>query len=474
MEGVEKLVVGGTYTYRQLCENFGEERKEGNSRSSQFKRWKQFFRWSKPHAQKYKIEEIYFEIRPVEDKRKDNGGNSTSKYSEIDDLIMDFLSESDEIVTTVARLGEQIGIFTGQYIKHRNDIKEFCNNNGYGQDFVSEYLDSIKSCVHRAIENSINRLAKAGFISSDHYCVLILKDNSTKKISHDTIKAYENEIENATGIKKHQLKNQIKQREFNQKVHSLIEETLGLAVKFYYREYHLRKLPVEYTTKTSRDVWRLTRKFILTIGCRMVNYICKLANQKYIEDPVSQTLYLVSEDLDSDNISDMFKAVVDLSNYFFAHMNSTAWNAYWENNELDDNGKDLVFISTLLWEKMPRYQKSISINNERGEAPEVYGRKQFVEELGLEDVQEIERILPDIDWERTWFDEEYTIRYANAFGEYYRVLDLFFYANEKYADEYAVYVARLAAEDRLNEQIHFFDFVHQLDESDTRYKMLHE
>ena len=476
MNGIEHLVIGKIYTYPQLCEMFGELQKSGNSRKSQIKRWECFFRWTNPTTQQYKIEEIYLEPKIVEDKRKNNGGNNTSKFSEIDDLIMDLLCETNEIISTIPRIGEQIGIFTEQYMKHRADIQGFCKNNGYSEDFVFEYLSNVKSCVHRAIESSIERLTKDGFISTNYYCVLILKDDSTKIISIDDIQYYEKLIEDSIGIKRFQHKNQVQQHQFNQKVHALIEEATGLAVKFYYREYCLKKTIVAYPPKTNGDMWRLTRKFIFTVDCKMINYIYKLANHIYIDDPISQTSYLVSEDYDSDSISSMLKDVVTLSNYFFVYMNDAAWNAYWGEKALGPKDKDLTFMTELLLGTKSSYQENEKTAH-RGESISisvVYGRAQAIEELGLDDVKEIERILPDIDWERVYVDEEYKYRYANAIGQYYHELDMFYYSKEKYAEDYSLYVARLVAEGKLDEQMHLFDFVHLLDANDTRYKTLYQ
>ncbi len=58
MNGLENLVVGKEYKYKELCALFGEKVKNGGSQKAQLKEWDCFFRWSKPTSQKYKIEEI--------------------------------------------------------------------------------------------------------------------------------------------------------------------------------------------------------------------------------------------------------------------------------------------------------------------------------------------------------------------------------------------------------------------------------
>ena len=57
-------------------------------------------------------------------------------------------------------------------------------------------------------------------------------------------------------------------------------------------------------------------------------------------------------------------------------------------------------------------------------------------------------------------------------GKYYDQIDLFCYSNEKYKEEYSIYVARLYAHGKECEQMHLFDFAHMLDENDRRFECL--
>ena len=112
--GVEKLIVGKVYTYPQLCELFGEDRKSGNSKIAQLNEWECYFRWTKINAQQYRIEEVYDIPKERIDKRKKNSGKATGKFYEIDDLLMEFLEEEEKktVETTVPKLAVELGIMS--------------------------------------------------------------------------------------------------------------------------------------------------------------------------------------------------------------------------------------------------------------------------------------------------------------------------------------------------------------------------
>ena len=464
MKNIDKLVVGDTYSYRQLCELFEERQEAGNSRNAQFKRWKQYFRWTKPTTQQYRIEEIYLVPKPVDDKRKHNGGNHTGKFAELDCIIMETFNGTEEIKTTIARLAEEIGLLSEQYSQHRYDYTEFCKNNDLSIEFVSEYFYNIRSCVHRAIERSIERLQNEGFIHTENYYVLVLENNTKKTLSVDEIRYFETEIENITGINRCLIKNAQQYRDFTKKVNSLIEQLLGVSLKYYYKEYRLTKTSKNYVSKTDGDKCRLTRKFVFTIAYNMIKYIYRLANQEYIDNPVDGTTQLISEEYDSDETSKMIHDVFELSNCFFVYMNQNSWKAYIEEDELGDSDKELLLFSIVCFGLF-----GAEIKNKK--KPPSF-REEAVNELGIGYVNEIEKVLPDIDWDRVCIDEEYTERYAEAMGKYYDQIDLFCYSNEKYKEEYSIYVARLYAHGKECEQMHLFDFAHMLDENDRRFECL--
>lgn len=404
MVDVTKIRIGETYTYRQLCKLFNEKQEGGNSKKSQLKKWAQHFKWSNSTTQKYLIIEIYSEIQPFEDNRKNNGGNNTGKFTSIDDMIMLSFDEVEEIKTTLPRLAVLIGILSEQYNTHRFDYSEFCNNNGYSHEFVSEYFSNIESCVLRAIKRSINRLKNEGFIEADSYYVLVLENGSTEKLSIEAMKYFETEIERLTKTKKYTIRNSPQFSEFSRNVISLINQMLGISVRYYYREYSLRKTSFEYSIKTNRDYSRLTRSFLITICYNMIKKIYRMANRVYVDDPKSGITYLVSEDYTDSEITKMIRDVIDLSNYFFVYMYRPKWNDYWNENELKDNNRDNVFMATILFELLSQQleQKntkptSTSVN------PTTNGKELVAEEPGLDIVEEIEQIISDMEMDKNQF-----------------------------------------------------------------------
>jgi len=469
LKGLEKLVVGETYRYRQLCEIFGEDSKEGSSKPAQIKKWKAFFRWTNTSTQKYKIEEIYEEPIPIEDKRKKNKGNNKGKFSELDDIIISYLTKTNQIKTTIPKFAEQIGILSEEYNKYRVNYSKFSKNNGYSLDLVAKYFNAIYSCVCKAIERSIKRLKKKELINVDAYYVLVLKDNNSEKLPIDVIKELEERTEKILGLKKYSLQTSEQHDLFTNEMLSLIKETTGLSVSYYYKEYFLSKIYDDYTYEPKYDKRKLTRKFLITICYNMIKHIYKESKQIYIDDPITGNSYLSIENDDIDDINKKIKDVIELSNYFFADMNTYTWNDYW--NELSNKNNDIIFMITILFEAVQKQSTSTEKELYK-ETSEYFDREQMIDGLGLEDVEEIERILPDIDWERTWVDEEYTYRCAKAIEEYYNWVNKFTYSKDKFVDEYGLYVAHLIAHGKEDEQIHYYEFVHQLDEHDTRYLQL--
>lgn len=367
LNGIENLVVGEIYTYPQLCKMFGDKQRSGPSRVAQLKNWYSFFRWSNPTKQKYLIEEIYAEPIEIIDGRRFNGGNPTGKFYELDDLIVDALN-SETLQTTITGLAIRVGLLSENYKTHRRGFSKFAKVNGFTTEFVGEYMHNINSHVIRAFERSMERLVKSGHIAMESEYLLVLKDRTSRVISVEEIRDYEEQVKAATKINPFAC-TKTEKNSFYEKVCSLISEELGLSVSYYYKRYSLQRTAVEYEYKTKRDIEYLTRKFVYVIVLNMISFIYKMANQVYAENPIRQEVYLVSADYDDEEILEMIRDTVSLSHYYFVHMDKESWNAYWE--ELKSSDKEFVFLSLILMDRVldkePRVLKAVSVNDELAE-----------------------------------------------------------------------------------------------------------
>lgn len=79
----ENLIIGNTYTYKELCNVLSEKEKGGNSKILQIKEWNRYFSYyhpinpkTKKESKKFTITEIFDTPKPKQDSRKNNGGSN--------------------------------------------------------------------------------------------------------------------------------------------------------------------------------------------------------------------------------------------------------------------------------------------------------------------------------------------------------------------------------------------------------------
>ena len=68
------IEVGNTYSYKDLCAAFEEQRKSSNGKKYQLRNWRRYFDWENPTKQKYLITEIFDFPEDRVDGRSGNGG----------------------------------------------------------------------------------------------------------------------------------------------------------------------------------------------------------------------------------------------------------------------------------------------------------------------------------------------------------------------------------------------------------------
>lgn len=458
MNGLDKLIIGKKYTYDELCVLFQEEKKSHHSKDSQKKRWSCYFRWSNPSTQKYLIEEIYDVPLEMIDGRRNNGGNSTSKFLKLDDILMDYFDENENISTTMPKLAVEIGLLSRAYELCRNDNKEYSENSGIPKYIIDAYLANIQGCVLHAIRTALERLKKEYQIDFRDFFVLVQNGKGKVELStadSQVIVSMENQVRNQLGITLFELSTGKKKVEFYELMRKKIFEKFGYDIAYYYRKYKIRKLDNVYNKKSNEDTHKLTRKFIITIGTEMFKSICSFNIPEYSQ-------------------SQLIKDVIDMTNHFFVYMNHESWDMYWNEDELDwkNENKAMRFWSQYCLIEANDYnekEKKKEADRLRREneylMSKIECRNEMIDSNGEEVVLEYEYILPELDWKKVFDNEEYADMAVDALNMYYDIKRLMKYVKDEPVEEYALYSARLTFAGRSDDIIPFYEFEKDIDEN---------
>lgn len=444
MKGIEKLELK-IYTYKELCALFGEEEKSGNSKKAQLKEWERYFKWTNITSQKYSVEEIYKKPLPKQDGRKSNGGNSTSKFIALDDVIMEYYSKHEETSGTLGRLSVDIGILTEQYDEYRNAQYGIIQR-GIPSYVVNNLFWNIQSCVIHAMRASLERLKKEGYLEVRSYMVLNLKTRQEEELSDsisNEIIIMENKTLNEMGIVRSDIiLNEKMRKDFNEKMRTKIHEKYGYDICYYYKKYRIKATGEKYQNKSKESIDKLTRKFIKTIGNSMLK-----VNIPKTED---SELY--------DN-TQLLRDTMELLNYFFVWMNSASWDKFWDDGELDidNNIKEALFWTQYCLQKeADEWRNKEKVIDKTYEKEQLLSREHAIEELG-EEVLLSEEIIPNLDWKKvldSTEDSEYLKLCEAILDTYFKYKELLlYYKNSKVAKEYPLYMAHGVAEGKREEQM---------------------
>lgn len=463
MKNIGKLEVEKEYTYKELCALFEEKEKTSHSKDAQKKEWARHFRWSNPKRTKYRIEEIYETPLPREDGRKRNGGNNTSKYLSLDDVIMDYLNEQNYVLCTLPQLAVKLGILSEQYDIHRKNIKEFSQKNNYSFDLVSAFFEKIRSVVLTDIKSSLDRLKKGKFIDCHSFIVLVLVDGKSVALSDEEtakVVGLENNVLKGMGASREEVyKSEEKFRKYNTQVKKRILEETGYDIRLYYKTYEIKNLLSNYHKKGDETIWRLTRKFIITICGGMLKFACVDAG-KNIDSNLPQ----------EDDSSDILHKIIELANYFFVHMEWNLWDEFWKDDALNWRNEEraMLFWSQYCLVKMAADIEKKRLNEQqKQQRHEKSKREVAIAELGEEAVLEFEYILVELDWERCFVDEDYTENCGKALEAYYDKKKLLYYAKDEHVEEFCLYFSRMTRKGKESEIIPFYEFVKQFKETDV-------
>ena len=480
MQNISKLVVQKDYTYKELCEILGEEAKNGNSMRSQLREWERHLVWNKPKKGIYRILGIRDIPLPAQDKRKNNGGNATSKYSYLEGKIMDALEEANTITATINRLTELINLLTPEYMRCLLNTREYCKENQFHEELVHEYLLWIRKYVCRNIETSLDRLENQGYISKKKYIVVSAPNSSIKLnylqyrtfLEHEasTLKSMGKTYDDLYDIKvSNKLTNEMKR---------FLRDKWNLTANFYYREYTIKKLSLHYQPIHQNREQELATKFVVMIAYKLMVYIH--SKERYITNTMTGEPLEIVDINDPITIDELRKEVIEISNKLFVHMDITTWQNFltiFPSNINRNKKAELFWFEYCLSLPNSKPKKltlspssdknttAIELNEDVDEETNPYihmstveCRNEAIQVLGKNEVEECEYILPNIDWKKICTDMDYLFHYVDALNAYWDMNSNFIYSKEDHIEEFCLYYARITEAGLEDQLVPFYIF----------------
>ena len=170
----ENLTVGLVVkNYKKMCEVIEEDIiiTGGSSKKAQLKDWERYFTYHK-EGQKFIIDEIYKEVKPVIDNRKGNSGksegsrsNNTVDYTQnIETLILNLLSQSKQgygkVFLPKNSLLKELNMVNGNYSFCKQRIPKLSKFLDIDRTTVEEWYDSVSGTLERNLETALKSLEK--------------------------------------------------------------------------------------------------------------------------------------------------------------------------------------------------------------------------------------------------------------------------------------------------------------------------
>lgn len=248
------LELGIYKNWKELCEAVGwNPNIRGNYKKARLKELDTICRWHKD-GNKIIIDEIFGELSRETNKRANNGGNSTkstkeddrrannkntghstSRYTMIDTLIYNQLSNIERIFTK-----SQLIKNAGLYIS-KDTIINSCNVES--EYSIDDFLDVFNSTINKLIDTSLNRMSKNKIIK---YGKVIVIDSSVNALNLDNkvckiIENIENEVSKDMNVKNiYLLPNEEKKAFYDRCNEKAIE--MGVCQEYYYRAFSVKKI----------------------------------------------------------------------------------------------------------------------------------------------------------------------------------------------------------------------------------------
>ncbi len=194
--------------WRELCKELGWDTKGGNYKKAKLKELDTLCKYHKD-GNKIVIDKVFEVAKDKVDFRANNGGHSTKStreddgrknknaiYKELDNIILDYLycyTFNDTVNITKNQLIKRCGFI----------ISNIQETDEYNKETINDVLDVYKSILTHAVDSSLKRLKKRGFID---YCdSLMIKKNGVLRLAtyeeEKEIKEIEKQVKEEMKIK---------------------------------------------------------------------------------------------------------------------------------------------------------------------------------------------------------------------------------------------------------------------------------
>ena len=155
--------------WRELCEELGWKTTGGTYKKARLKELDTICSWYK-EGNKIVVDEIFEVAKEKVDERASNGGHSTKStkeddgrknknaiYKELDNIILNYLycNTSDDTVN----------VTKNQLVRKCEFDISIQDNNEYSKETINDVLDVYRSILSHAVDSSLKRLEKKGFIN---------------------------------------------------------------------------------------------------------------------------------------------------------------------------------------------------------------------------------------------------------------------------------------------------------------------
>ena len=276
--------------YKEVCKALKEDIKTGKSKQIQLKNWERFFKYHKD-GNKIVIQEIFDTPKEKEDKRKNNGGNTTSKFKDFDYILINLLT-SKETITTIPQIVKDTKIVADRYFNYRDSTEYLAENLEMFKICVNDFYYFTKDKLRGLINSSLNRLQKQGYISYKNIYIIKYDKEDVRQadeIEENTIKEYEEYALMAFGLesKKELITSNLYKRYNKDLKHNLkTYSILGKDYEYHYNAIKITKLK-DYTNNnvTIKDIQDILSISILESATKKQDKINKSvwgdAEEKY-------------------------------------------------------------------------------------------------------------------------------------------------------------------------------------------------
>lgn len=192
----DKIKIGETYKYKELCVLFNQKTKTGNSKLAQIKDWNRYFTWDNPTAQKYRI----VSIKETPDAIVENKRNSIY-IPDIELIILDYLKNK-----TIKNGSYRASMSTNQWWATLGMVNHIYTNKSVSTDLIKNneeinwkdydyFMEDTRNIFNRIFVRALESLRKREVINYRQEYILITSEitqvkNKDGSISHVPVKVF--------------------------------------------------------------------------------------------------------------------------------------------------------------------------------------------------------------------------------------------------------------------------------------------